>query len=93
MHADSNRNSAAGREASKVVKQMMANQPVQFTCYDFGRYGRSICNIGFSHEGRVADLGEWLIRNGYSRYVTAWGRNPYLDAEYRAADSAAYGQF
>lgn len=92
VHADANRNSAAGRETSKVVKQLMDSQPVQFTCFDFGRYGRSICNIAFSNQDRVSDLGEWLIRNGHSRYVTAWGRNPYLDSEYRAADGATYGQ-
>lgn len=91
VHANSSRNSAAGREASKVVKELMDRKPVQFTCFDHGRYGRSICNIAFNQGGSMTDLGAWLIRNGYSRYVTAWGRNPYLDTEYRAADSAANG--
>ena len=89
VHVNAARNSAEGQEASRVVKRLMDRQPVSFQCYDFGRYGRSICNIGFSLNGQRTDLGAWLIANGYSQYVTAWGRNPSLDAQYRQAEAQA----
>lgn len=89
VHANPNRNSAEGARVSQIVKRMLDRQPVSFQCYDFGRYGRSICNIGFNLNGRPTDLGAWLIANGYSRYVTAWGRNPYMDAQYRQAEAHA----
>ncbi|KKN85057.1 hypothetical protein LCGC14_0282260 [marine sediment metagenome] len=89
VHVNPERNSVRGKQSSSVVSNMLSNQPVSVKCYDWGRYGRSICNVEFLYQGQPTDLGEWLIKNGHSEYVSKWGRNPYKDREYREAQRQA----
>lgn len=89
VHANADRNSAKGKETSRQVKQLIEKRNVVVTCYDWGRYGRSICNLEFDLNGQRTDLGEWLILNGHSRYVTAWGRNPFMHDRYLRAGRSA----
>lgn len=83
VHRDESRNTQEGRDLSAQVKALLEGQPTQVTCYDWGHYGRAICTV---MKPSGVDLGEWLIANGHSEYITAWGRNPFFDAEYRAAE-------
>jgi len=86
VHANAQRNSREGAEISAQVKLMIEGKPVRVLCHDWGRYGRSICNVQI--DGVPAgDVGLWLIQQGYSPYVTRWGRNPYLHREYQQAQA------
>lgn len=85
VHSNASQNTREGKAASVQVKRLIEGKPVQVLCHDWGRYGRSICNVRL--EGRD-DVGLWLIENGYSQYVTKWGKNPYLHVEYTQANSA-----
>lgn len=83
VHNDVSRNSSKGRMISQKAKELLEGQRTQVSCFDWGNYGRAICSITKSN-GR--DYGEWLISEGYSPYVTRWGRNPIHHERYvRAA--------
>lgn len=83
VHSDDSRNTEQGRQLSKQVAAALEGQATRVTCFDWGDYGRAICSITLPNG---SDLGQWLIGNGHSDYVTRWGRHPYLDAEYQAAE-------
>ena len=83
VHRDKSRNTQEGRDLSTQVKGLLEGLPTQVTCYDWGHHGRAICTV---MKPNGIDLGEWLIAKGHSEYITAWGRNPFFDAEYRAAE-------
>jgi hypothetical protein len=42
-----------------------------------GKYGRPICSVSAAN---IGDIGLYLIQNGFSEYITHWGRHPYMDA-------------
>lgn len=77
-HPDAHRNSAEGQNASSYAKKLIEKKKIHFSCWDHGRYGRLICSV--SIDGK--DVGINLIENGYSDYVTSWGKHPYLDNQY-----------
>lgn len=81
-HPDAKRNSAEGKTASLFAKQLIEKKRVEFACWDHGRYGRLICSV--SVNGR--DVGLTLIENGFSHYVTSWGRHPYMHSSYQSAN-------
>lgn len=82
VHPDASRNTEEGRLLSQQVKVMLEGQATSVGCWDWGDFGRAICSITLPNGD---DLGHWLIENGHSDYVTRWGRHPYLDSEYQAA--------
>lgn len=81
-HPDQYRNSSKGQSTSDYVKNLIEKEKVFFECWDQGKYGRFICSVSFDGN----DLGLQLIEEGYSNYVTKYGRHPYLDNEYKNAD-------
>lgn len=81
-HPDKSRNTAKGLVTKQLVTKMLYQKPVYFRCYDFGYYGRAICNVKLIHQGKLFDLGEILIRNGLSPYVRKYGDNPFMHREY-----------
>jgi len=84
VHANPERNTRQGSQVSREVKAMLEGKDVRVLCHDWGRYGRSICNVQLNGVAS-GDVGLWLIQSGYSPYVTRWGRNPYLHNEYQQA--------
>lgn len=88
-HSDPSRNTPEGIEAAAIVAEITEGQEVQVACYDWGHYGRSICNLAVAHNGGWADLGGWLIMHGISPYVTSFGNNPFFHEQYRALEAKA----
>lgn len=82
VHKDKSKNSQQGKEASIYLKNKIEKKRIGYTCWDHGKYGRLICSV--SYKGK--DIGLDLIENGYSKYISYWGKHPYLDKEYRTAD-------
>lgn len=89
VHRDGSRNSEEGKRASDIVREMVEGKQILATCYDWGYYGRTICNLAVAHEGDWADLGGWLISSGISPYLTDFGNNPYFHSEYKALEASA----
>jgi endonuclease YncB( thermonuclease family) len=83
VHPDADENSSFGKRVSEVVARQLEGTRVRFRCFDFGRYERAICTL--SQGG--ADVGEWLIRSGFSSYVTAYGNHPWAHQRYLDADT------
>lgn len=83
VHSNPKMNTQAGRDASAAVKRLIEGKRVKVSCHDWGRYGRSICNV----EVAGSDVGLWLINQGHSEYIARWGKNPYLHREYTKASS------
>ncbi len=81
VHTDKSRNSEAGKQASDYSKGMLTGKNIDYKCWDMGKYNRAICSI--SLDGK--DYGITLIENGYSEYVTKFGKHPYLHKEYKNA--------
>lgn len=86
-HPDESRNTRAGKAAAAMVEALTQGKPVQVACYDWGNYGRTICNLAVSHEGNWADLGGWLIQQGISPYITHFGDNPFFHDQYKALEA------
>lgn len=88
VHPDASKNTQRGKTISWSVKQALEGKSVVVRCFDWGKHGRAICNVQRSY-GRTnepiekGDMGLWLMRAGYSDYVTKYGRNPWLDKQYR----------
>jgi len=82
VHTNEARNTLRGKSISAHMKRLTEDQQVTFRCWDVGKYGRPICSVSASN---IGDIGLYLIQNGFSEYVTHWGRHPYLDAQYRRA--------
>lgn len=72
VHRDSSRNTAGGAQASQFAKQRFEDRFATLTCHTIGYYGRPICNI----ETGDGDWGQTMIENGFSDYVTKYGRHP-----------------
>lgn len=71
-HYDEKKNTPEGVKASKFLKAFSVGKDATYFCYDFGHWGRAICNVALSGQ----DIAELMIRNGHTDYITAWGRNP-----------------
>lgn len=84
VHPDAARNTAEGKAVSRAVAERLEGERVTYRCFDFGYYERAICTL--NHRGE--DVGEWLIRSGYSDYITEYGRHPFDHDGYRAAERA-----
>lgn len=82
VHRDKSKNTTQGKNASDYLKGWASNGKAKYECYDHGKYGRPICAIIVNGK----DIGYEMIKNGYSDYVTSWGKHPYFDKEYKAAD-------
>lgn len=82
-HPIESRNTPEGARLSRQVTDMLEGQRTEVTCFDWGYHGRAICSMSMPNGD---DLGRWLIERGHSDYITRWGRHPYMDAEYRAAE-------
>jgi endonuclease YncB( thermonuclease family) len=82
VHRTANKNTVGGKEASKYLAGWAEKQTVKYACYQHGFYGRPICSVSVNGK----DIGETMIANGYSNYVTKYGRHPFLDKEYRKAE-------
>ena len=81
VHPDQSRNSQSGASASSFTKALTEGRSVRFLCYDFGRYGRLICNV----EVNQYDLGLRLIEAGHATYTAKYGAHPYLHDVYLQA--------
>lgn len=81
VHPDQSRNTQAGSSASTFTKTLTEGRAVRFLCYDFGRYGRLICNL----EVNQYDLGLRLIEAGHATYTAKYGVHPYLHDVYLQA--------
>lgn len=87
VHRDTSRNTAGGKKASDYLKSIAEKKKADFICWDHGDYGRPICSVEtYREEGRV-DIGYRMISEGYSYYVTRWGKHPYAHKEYKRADN------
>ena len=71
VHPDATRNSAAGIKASEYAKGKFEGKNALLTCHTIGYYGRPICNI-ITADG---DWGDIMIRAGFTKYVTKYGRH------------------
>ncbi|MEZ9708869.1 thermonuclease family protein [Vibrio breoganii] len=78
VHSDPSRNTEFGKLTSRYVKELIEGESVGYMCWDFGKYDRAICSLALKGQ----DLGYLLISEGYSDYVTRYGRHPYLHKEY-----------
>lgn len=85
VHRDKSRNTPFGKETSNVMKSRLYQQEVTFYCDGVGNYGRPLCRV----ETVQGDVGLFLIANGYSKYVTYFGRSKALDSEYVHAEMSA----
>ncbi|OLF81881.1 hypothetical protein AWH63_10075 [Marinobacter sp. C18] len=72
VHPDASKNSMEGMKASRFARETFAGDAVIVYCFEVGYYGRPICDIR-SNDG---DWAETMIRAGYSKYITKWGRHP-----------------
>lgn len=84
-HRNSSKNTALGKQISAIVKKALTGHAAEYTCFNFGYYGRPICSVNVVIKGKRMDIGEWLIRSKMSPYVTKWGSHPWLDGTYRSA--------
>lgn len=82
VHKIKSKNTAAGKTASNYLTRLVDKKSVRFKCYDHGDYGRPICVVATGNK----DLSYNIILNGYSEYVTAWGKNPYYHSNYQSAE-------
>lgn len=82
-HPEKWKNTQAGKEAARYVARLTEGRPVKFACWKLGYYERVICSMEINGQ----DLGLHLIRHGLSPYVTRFGRHPYLDEAYQAAEN------
>lgn len=80
-HYDKSRNTELGVSTSQYVKKKLSKQNISFSCWGFGKYGRAICSVRLGGK----DLGEHLIKTGFSGYYTSFGTHPYLHEEYSKA--------
>lgn len=78
VHFDASKNTKFGKKTSEFVKSYLSGREVSYECYERGYYGRAICSISTSD----GDLGQYLIKGGYSDYVTKYGNHPTKHKEY-----------
>lgn len=82
-HKDKSKNTEAGKEAGRYLKQLVEKDYFNFFCWDIGDYGRPICSV----YNQKLDIGEHMIQKGFSDYVTYWGKHPRWHQRYINADS------
>lgn len=80
-HRDKSRNSKAGEEAGNYLKNLVEKKYFNFYCWDIGDHGRPICSV-FNEQ---IDIGEHMIKRGYTDYVTYWGKHPKWHKRYSEA--------
>lgn len=85
VHRDKSKNSKAGKNASNYLKSIASKAKAQFICWDHGKYGRPICSVEFKDNTGNVDIAYRMISQGYSDYVTAWGKHPYAHKDYAKA--------
>lgn len=85
VHANESMNTQEGKDISNLVKNAVEGEDAYFKCYDWGDYGRLICNMAIYQNDQWFDVGHWLIRDGYSDYIQRWGDNPFFHNEYLEA--------
>lgn len=87
VHRDKSKNTKRGKAISNIIKGLVTQKETEFWCYDFGYYGRAICNVKVfdykNGEPYDFDLGGYLISNGFSDYITDFGQNPLYNKEYQ----------
>jgi endonuclease YncB( thermonuclease family) len=82
VHKNPLKNTKFGKKTSKKMKSMLTNQMVKFQCFAKGIYDRAVCSI----QTRTGDVGHYLIKNRYSKYVQSFFKHPYFHADYKKAD-------
>lgn len=74
------KNTTAGKKASNYLKEWAEQGGItHFQCYDIGYFGRPICAVNVNGY----DIGYRMIKNGYSKYFTKYGKSPIYDYEYK----------
>ena len=68
-----------GDYIKKLSIKKFNNATVKFECYEKGYYGRAICSI----ETFEGDIGEFMIRKGFSDYITKYGKHPTQHNTYK----------
>jgi endonuclease YncB( thermonuclease family) len=81
-HTDKSRNSMKGKIVKAAVKRALQNKEVYFKCFDYGYYGRAICNVELVLGNSQQDIGYWLIKSKFSKYIRKYGDNPFNHSEY-----------
>ena len=81
-HVDKSRNSMKGKIIKAAVKRSLQNKKVYFKCFDFGYYGRAICNVELVLNNSQQDVGYWLMKSRFSKYVRKYGDNPFNHSLY-----------
>lgn len=82
VHPDKRRNTLAGKMASRELKQWAKRgSNADYSCYQHGKYGRPVCAVSINNK----DIGLHMIANGFSKYVTYFGKSPFYDEEYTKA--------
>ena len=100
VHPDANRNTAMGAETSRWAKEYLngVRIRVEFARRDWhideDHYGRALGLLWIDHDpvgpGPEDELyNETVIRQGFSRYVTAYGNGGPNHARYTAAEAEA----
>jgi endonuclease YncB( thermonuclease family) len=82
VHKNPLKNTRFGKKTSKKIKQMLTNKSVKFQCFQKGRYDRAVCSV----QTRSGDVGHYLIKNRYSKYIQSYFKHPYYHAEYKKAN-------
>lgn len=86
VHRDYSRNHREGKTISSIMSYRLTDRRVGLRCWDFGKYGRLICSVALGGMNGE-DIGLRVITEGMSPYITRYGRHPYLDQEYQAANT------
>ncbi len=85
VHRTASKNTAFGRQTSKIVKSEVTGAKISYHCSGAGRYGRPLCSFS------VGDIeyGLSLISRGYTPYYTKYGKHPWYDEAYKIAEREA----
>src|SRR5262249_50278837 len=85
-------------EAAKawMVEVISGLRTVRLECEEQGRdrdgFGRRLVHVFVSRGGKEWNVGEELVRAGWSPYFTKYGRSERYDARFRAAQAEAKAQ-
>ncbi|MDX2175360.1 MAG: thermonuclease family protein [Candidatus Sumerlaeia bacterium] len=89
VHPDASKNTEFGRDAARYTRSRLEGRQVRLLADAEGdardRYQRLLAYVLVDGENFNIEL----VRRGYSRYETKWGRSGSHDAEFRAAEAAA----
>jgi endonuclease YncB( thermonuclease family) len=80
-HVDKSRNTKDGADISTIVKKALSKKKVSYSCWGYGHHGRLICSVNVNGLG---DVGEFLIKNGYSKYIVKYGKHPLYHDIYKS---------